>query len=151
MDILSAIFRDMRSVDQKREDSEKYEAKMLPFGPEQKKEASYILYGVPGKLRNEAAVFLYLVAKETWMDCEQKGMDPAGCAAETLKKMQKMRLSHKKNLPFILALAILDQQIESLEEYPQFEDVHELSKRLFPAGLDQPNWEALPVGRQEKL
>lgn len=143
MDILSAIFHDMRSPEQKWMDRERYESKMLPFGSEQKKEAGYILHGVPKRLRNETAVFLYLVAKETWATCEEVGMEPAQCAAEAMRKMKKMRLSHKDNLPFILALAILDRQIRSLEEYPQFEDVYALSKQLYPEGPDQPNWEAL--------
>lgn len=145
MDVLSAIFHDMRSLDQKRKDQEHYESQMLPFGPDQKKEAGYLLHGVPKKLRNETAIFLYLIAKETWAACEESGMEPPLCASEAMQKMKKMHLSHKDNLPFILALAILDRQIQSLDEYPQFEDVYALSKQLFPDGPDRPNWEVLSM------
>lgn len=144
MDLLGTIFNDMRSPEQKKKDSEAYEARMYPLGEEQKSRAGALLCGVPGKVRNEVAVFLYLVAKQNYLNGIELGQTPKNSAEKALKAMRKMFMTSDKNIPFIFSLAMLDLNTDSMDDYPDYEDIRALEQRIFPNGIKNPVWEELP-------
>lgn len=151
MDLLGMLFNDLRSPSQKLEDSARYDAKMYPFGKAQEEEAKLVLNGVPGKIRNEVAVFLYLIAKQNFIARHELGDTTEQSAEKALRAMRKVHMTREKNIAFIFSLAMLDLNLESMEYYPHFEEVHALEQKLFPDGLNHPNWEALPQWEKETV
>lgn len=151
MDLLGMIFNDLRSPEQKRKDSEQYEMRMYPLGEEQRSRSSALLCGVPGKIRNEVAVFLFLVAKQNYLNGIELGQTPKNSAIQALKGVKKTFMTTDKNIPYIFSLAMLDLCVNSMDDYPEYEEVRNLEHRLFPNGTKNPNWDELPVRDEELL
>lgn len=147
MAIFKKSFLDFRSSSQKKQDYEEFQRYMFPFGEDQRRCVERALLGVPKVTPANKLMFLFLVAKERYLELQLEDQDEQTCRLEALRALQKWRFSHKDNLPYLYSLVMLDLRVESLENYPTVREIYAFQKRLFPNGLKHPDWSALEGGR----
>lgn len=142
--IFKKSFFEYRSSAQKAQDYEKFQEYMFPYGEAQRKCAERVLEAAPKKTPKERMFFLFLVAKERYIERKLEGCGVEKCREDALKYLQRFRFAPKENLAFVYALAMLDLAMTEPEEYPTAQQVYSLSQELFPENLKNPNWSVLP-------
>ena len=143
MSIFKKSLFDLRSGEQRAADYAAYQEYMFPLGKGQQERIKAALQGVPKKAAEEKLLFLFYVTKERYVEERMKGRPRLACWQGACKALQKFPFAPKADLPFLLSLAVLDMEAESLEDYPQREAIQALSQRLFPGSAKQPDWSAL--------
>lgn len=134
---------DFRSAAQKKEDYRQFQLCVLPLGDGQKEKAAAVLAAAPKKAPPERLMFLFLVAKERYLETERAEKTQAECRKESLHYLGRFHLTSRENLAYVFCLALLDMQTESLDDYPTADQVYDLMNKLFPVKFSSPNWDAL--------
>ena len=148
MAIFKKSFFDRRNAAQKAADYSAFEAYMYPLGDEQRKMIRLALQGAPRPGREEEMMFIFLTAKERYIECQMEGSDAARCREEAWKVTRRWRFTNRENLPYIFTLMLLDMDTEELESYPSYHDIYQLMTDLFPGDWKTPDWSALALDRQ---
>ena len=119
MSILDTLFV---SKEERQRRAKEFDRRVFPFGLEEQREiVSKLLSTQLGKGRGKEneLLFAYLIAKDKYL-LNDKGETGINRALAQLKNLGWLSKGQKK---FILALVLLDTEIQSIEDYPSEDDV----------------------------
>ena len=120
MSILDTLFV---SKEERQRRAKEFDGRVFPFGMEEQRETVRKLLSTQlgkGRGKENELLFAYLIAKDKYLlnDKGEKGLKNA-CAQ--LKNLGWLSKGQKK---FILALVLMDTEIQSIEEYPSEDDIY---------------------------
>lgn len=117
---LSDMFR-FTSVEERQKKSDEYQKKIFPLGLEQRELALKTLRPlIRPKIKDTELLFVYVVAKEAYLDGKFDGLD---------KHLRRQRSLTAQEIAYVKALVQLDAGLVSLDGYPDAETVKETVKQ----------------------
>ena len=140
MSIHKKTFFDYRTSQQKEKDYQEFQKLMFPLGEAQRYQIERALRYAPRRCSKEKLMFQFLVTKERYLECQMEDMDHLTCCREAYSTLRKFQIYPNGNLPYVLALALLDLCVEDLKAYPRTDEIISLSLAIFPAGPKKPDW-----------